>query len=53
MPETPIKTVRIPPDLREAVRKVAQSRATSESQVIREALYAYLDPKPQQKEQAK
>ena len=50
---TPIKTVRIPPDLREAVRKAAQSRATSESHVIREALRVYLAPPTPSKESGK
>ncbi len=50
---TPIKTVRIPPDLREAMRKAARSQATSESHVIREALRVYLANQTPSKENGK
>ena len=42
MPRAPVKTVRIPHDLRRAIRKEAERRGSNESAIIREALRAYL-----------
>lgn len=49
---TPIKTVRIPPSLREAIRIEAQKQGSNESDIIRRALREHLRIQPQPKEKA-
>ena len=46
----PIKTVRIPPDMREAIRTTAQQQRSNESAVIREALSVYLSTNSQKEQ---
>ena len=45
--EIPVKTVRIPPELRKAMRDAARKDGSNESAIIRKALREYLTPKPQ------
>ena len=49
MPETPVKTIRIPQDLRKAIREEAERRGSNESAIIREAVRAYLESQSKEK----
>ncbi len=49
MPETPVKTIRIPQELRKAIREEAKRRGSNESAVIREAVRAYLESQLKEK----
>ena len=51
MPETPVKTIRIPQDMRKAIREEANRRGSNESAIIREAVLAYLKSHPKENSQ--